>query len=129
MTTPAVNPRPRSRTHPPDLPDTDVDHGVIIMAWSTSDRRHRLPKDWPAIKARTKARANDRCQAPRHDPRCDGYGHDADHIIPGDDHSDHNLQWLNEYCHRAKTSEETAARNRLNAKLRRRPEEDHPGRL
>lgn len=128
-TLPGSQPRPQSRTHPPDLPDTDVDHGVIIMAWSTSDRRHRLPKDWPTIVSRIKTRDQHRCQASRHDPRCDGRGTDVDHIIQGDDHSDDNLQLLNEHCHRAKTAAETAARNKLNAKLRRRPEEEHPGRL
>lgn len=25
------------------------------MAWSTSDRRHRLPKEWETIKVRSKA--------------------------------------------------------------------------
>lgn len=99
------------------------------MAWSTSDRRHRLPKDWPTIVSRIKTRDQHRCQAPRHDPRCDGTGTEVDHIIQGDNHSDDNLQLLNEHCHRAKTAAETAARNKLNAKLRRRPEEDHPGRL
>ena len=99
------------------------------MAWHTSDRRHRLPNNWPTITSRIKARANHRCEAPVHDPRCDGTGTEVDHIIQGDDHSDHNLQLLNEYCHRAKTADETAARNKLNAKLRRRPEEHHPGRL
>ena len=99
------------------------------MAWHTSDRRHRLPKDWPTIVSRIKTRDQHRCQASRHDPRCDGRGTDVDHIIQGDNHSDDNLQLLNEYCHRAKTADETAARNKLNAKLRRRPEEEHPGRL
>ena len=139
---------PPHNPHPTDSPCIRPDHtgtgagqhhqvaspgsthqGVIIMAWSTSDRRHRLPKDWPAIVSRIKTRDQHRCQASRHDPRCDGRGTDVDHIIQGDDHSDDNLQLLNEYCHRAKTADETAARNKLNAKLRRRPAEDHPGRL
>ena len=100
-----------------------------VMAWSTSDRRHRLPKDWPTIVSRIKTRDQHRCQAPVHDPRCDGRGTDVDHIIQGDNHSEDNLQLLNEHCNRAKTADETAARNKLNAKLRKRPEEDHPGRL
>lgn len=97
------------------------------MAWSTSDRRHRLPQDWPTITTRIKTRDSHRCQAPTHDPRCDGTGTEVDHIIQGDDHSDDNLQLLNEYCHQAKTAEETAARNKLNARLRVRPQEPHPG--
>lgn len=99
------------------------------MAWSTSDRRHRLPSDWPDLKARVKARARGRCEADRHDPRCDGTGHDADHIQPGDDHTLENLQWLNTHCHRAKTARESAARNTAAAQLRKRPAESHPGRL
>lgn len=99
------------------------------MAWSTSDRAQRLPDNWPALKAQTKARAQGRCEAAQHDPRCDGTGHEADHITPGDDHSGDNLQWLNHWCHKAKTARETAQRNRANAKLRIRPTEDHPGRL
>lgn len=99
------------------------------MAWSTSDRRRRLPSDWSDLKATTKARARNRCEASEHDPRCDGTGHEADHINPGDDHGAHNLQWLNHWCHRLKTARETAQRNREYAALRKRPAEDHPGRL
>lgn len=96
------------------------------MAWSTSDRRRRLPADWDAIRARVGARAGGRCQAQEHDPRCDGRGSDADHIAPGDDHSLGNLQWLSGPCHRAKTAQETAARNTARAAMRIRPEQ-HPG--
>ena len=99
------------------------------MAWSTSDRRYRLPSNWTALKTHVKHRAGGKCEASHHDPRCDGTGHDADHIILGDDHSLENLQWLNVYCHRAKTARESAARNRANAALRKRPAEPHPGRL
>ena len=124
---PRITSAPHATRTPYATPDTSREGNV--MAWHTSDRRHRLPKDWPAIVSRIKARDQHRCQASRHDPRCDGRGTDVDHIIQGDNHSDDNLQLLNEHCHRAKTADETAARNRLNAKLRRRPEEDHPGRL
>lgn len=97
------------------------------MAWSTSDRRSRLPHDWAAIRRQVKARAGGRCQATAHDPRCDGLGTDADHIKAGDDHSLTNLQWLSEPCHKRKTADETAARNRQTAALKRRPTEQHPG--
>ena len=52
------------------------------MAWSTSDRTDRLPSDWPTLKADTKARARNRCEAHRHHPRCDGTGHDAAEAFP-----------------------------------------------
>lgn len=98
------------------------------MAWSTSDRRHRLPNDWPAVRRQVKARANGLCQAEHHEPGCDGIGTDADHIRQGDNHSIDNLQWLSAPCHKAKTARETAARNKRNAQLKRRPTEAHPGR-
>ena len=99
------------------------------MAWRTSDRAARLPSDWAVIKRQVRQRAGGRCQAQRHDPHCNGVGAEADHIHPGDDHSLDNLQWLSAECHKAKTRRETIARNRLNAKLKRRPTEAHPGRI
>lgn len=99
------------------------------MAWSTSDRRQRLPADWPKIRRQVKARAGGKCQATQHTPQCNGTGTDADHIQQGDNHSLDNLQWLSEPCHKAKTARETAARNKRNAKLKRKPKEQHPGRL
>ena len=98
------------------------------MPWSTSDRRSRLPANWPQLCRQVKTRANGRCQAEKHDPRCDGIGTDNDHIIPGDDHRIENMQWLSGPCHRAKTAHESAARNQHTAALKRRPSEPHPGR-
>lgn len=98
------------------------------MAWSTSDRRQRLPPDWDDIRAEVKQRAQGRCQAREHDPRCTGTGTDADHITPGDDHTLPNLQWLSGPCHRAKTARESAARNTARAAARVRTE-THPGEL
>lgn len=96
------------------------------MAWATSDRRKRLPADWPTIRDEVKRRAHNRCQATTHAPGCHGVGTDADHITPGDDHSLDNLQWLSSACHKAKTAQEAATRNRARARSRRRPEA-HPG--
>lgn len=95
------------------------------MTWYTSDRRDRLPSDWPKLVAQTKARANGRCQASEHEPDCDGIGRECDHIVPGDDHRPSNLQWLSTPCHRAKTTRDNQAR----AALRWRPAEAHPGAL
>lgn len=99
------------------------------MNWVTSDRKERLPDDWPKIRAHVKARAKGRCEANPHAKRCNGWGTDADHITPGDDHSPENLQWLSGPCHRAKTARETTARNQARAAARHRPPEPHPGRL
>ena len=99
------------------------------MAWSTSDRKQRLPHDWPQVRAAVKARAKGKCQARTHAPKCRGWGSDADHITPGDDHSMANLQWLSGPCHWAKTNRETAARNRERKTARYKPSEQHPGRL
>lgn len=98
------------------------------MAWSTSTRRKRLPADWDSIRVQVKRRANGLCEAREHDPRCNGYGTDADHIIAGDNHALSNLQWLSGPCHRAKTARESAARNRARAASRIR-HETHPGEL
>ena len=97
------------------------------MTWDTSTRRHRLPPNWQTIRAQVRARADGQCQATHHNPRCDGQGHEADHITPGDNHTLDNLAWLNTHCHQDKTIRETIARNK--ARTRRRPEEQHPGLL
>lgn len=99
------------------------------MAWATSDRRSRLPRDWPARVSKVKRRAKGKCEAKRHHPRCDGSGSECDHVHPGDDHSLDNLQWLSEWCHKAKTSEDNAKIAAERAAMRKRPEEIHPGRI
>lgn len=90
--------------------------------WAGSNRRAQLPDDWPRRVAATKAAAGGRCQADQHDPRCDGTGHECDHRT--DPHNHDDLQWLNTWCHKAKTQREAQAKGR------RRPRtEPHPGRI
>ena len=91
------------------------------MAWESSNRRARLPRDWAKRRELVKQRANGKCEAKQHEPECDGYGTDCDHIRQGDDHSLANLQWLSGPCHKAKTIADRPTR--------RRPPEQHPGRL
>lgn len=98
------------------------------MAWSTSDRRARLPADWPHLRQATKARARGICEWVDQDGRCTEQGTDCDHVVQGDDHSLANLQWLCGPHHDEKTRNENAARNRQTAALRRKPTEPHPGR-
>ena len=95
--------------------------------WQTSHRRDRLPHDWQRIRAAVRARAGSRCQAKRHVNGCNGIGTDCDHIIPGDDNSLDNLQWLSTACHKAKTTRETAARNAWYCESRLHPVEKKSG--
>ncbi|WP_136314327.1 HNH endonuclease [Actinomyces procaprae] len=99
------------------------------MPWSTSNRRQRLPRNWPQIRAQVLARAHGQCQAINHAPGCDGHATDIDHITPGDNHTLNNLQALSAACHLAKTARETAARNHARARLRQHPDEKHPGEI
>lgn len=89
--------------------------------WVGSDRRSRLPADWPAIRRAVLDRDNGWCRL-RYD-RCTVTATDVDHVVRGDDHRLVNLQAVCGSCHRAKTSAEgNAARAR-----ERRPTLDHPG--
>lgn len=109
------------------------------MSWSSSDRRSRLPADWPKRVVKVKARAGGRCEAywtagrvsqdARHHPDCGGIGSDCDHIVNDDNHAFSNLQWLSRPCHHAKTlGEAQAALNAKRAALKL-PREAHPTRL
>lgn len=91
------------------------------MAWSSSDRRTRLPDNWDALRAECKRLAQGRCQYPVHHPTCDGIGTDCDHIKQGDDHRQANLQWLSGPCHDRKTRLDNDAAMRLML-----PRERHP---
>ncbi|GAA1160836.1 5-methylcytosine-specific restriction protein A [Kitasatospora gansuensis] len=92
------------------------------MTWSTSNRRSRLPKDWPAIRARILTRDRHRCY------RCGRPATEVDHKQRGDDHSDANLGAICTPCHRTKSSREGGQATRWRRPpRRRRPDERHPG--
>lgn len=78
------------------------------MAWEGSDRRSRLPRDWPLIRARVLARDAYMCQHTRTDTgrMCGAHATDVDHVHRGDDHRDTNLQALCDYHHRKKSGSE-----------------------
>lgn len=97
------------------------------MSWTSSDRRKRLPNNWPQLVTQTRQRANGKCQALKHHPRCDGNGTECDHITPSDNHNMSNLQWLNTWCHQQKTQQEARTNNQRRATMRKRPTEPHPG--
>ena len=93
------------------------------MNWATSDRRDRLPDDWPKRVALVKRRAHGRCEETHHAAGCDGRGRDVDHKVQGDDHSLDNLQLLSTACHARKTRLDNGYRASVKA-----PTERHPGR-
>lgn len=97
------------------------------MGWETSDRRSRLPADWHRIRARILRRDGYVCQATDSMGRlCLEPARDVDHIVPGDDHSETNLQALCRWHHSRKSSEEGAAARQPRPSRRRAPEK-HPG--
>lgn len=105
------------------------------MAWSTSDRRQRLPSDWPSIRKRIWRRDQGLCQVKlpgQRGRRCLQPASDVDHIEPGDDHRDENLQCICDWHHTKKSSSEgglalQAKRRRARNQFRR--TEEHPGLL
>lgn len=94
------------------------------MAWSSSDRRQRLPTNWPALVAQVRRRAKGKCEAKHHAVGCTRVGRDVDHIKQGDDHSLANLQLLSGPCHDVKTRLDNGYTTAVKA-----PTERHPGRL
>lgn len=101
--------------------------------WANSDRRDRLPKDWPQIRRRVLKRDGGRCTE-RNDygQRCPELATDVDHVKPGDDHSLSNLRSLCSWHHNRKSGAEgaqaRAAIRRRNGKKFKRTE-NHPGLL
>lgn len=97
------------------------------MAWDGSTRRQRLPKDWPRIRRRIIRRDKGVCTALYSDGRrCDLLGTDVDHIVPGDDHSDANLQLLCTWHHTRKSSSEGGTAAALRRPSVHRPASIHP---
>lgn len=102
------------------------------MAWQQkgpSDRARRLPPDWHRIRARVLRRDNYRCQARMSTGyKCGEPANQVDHIEPGDNHDERNLQALCQWHHARKSSREGAAARRPRPS-RTRPPEAHPGLL
>lgn len=94
--------------------------------WAGSNRRSRLPADWPKIRSRVLKRDGRICHI-CHQPGADG----VDHVIPGDDHSEANLRAVHHntppYCHRTKSSSEGGRAAQAKRIPRKRPQERHPG--
>lgn len=110
---PSANERPRmpsvtqarkicSQPHCPNLQPCPVP-GHTRKAWEGSTRSKRLPPGWDRIRRRILDR----------DPICKvcdaALSTICDHIEPGDDHRDENLQGICDGCHKVKTQRESAA--------------------
>jgi len=102
-----------------------------MPGWEGSDRKSRLPDDWPARRERVMKRDRRRCQQEDPDSEivndrgqriCGVIGNQVDHVIPGDDHRLDNLQVLCEPHHRTKSAREGG--NSFTPL--RRPPETHP---
>lgn len=102
--------------------------------WLNSQRRERLPADWPQLRAAVRSRAQGKCEWHRvaariawptpADRPCRMYGTQCDHIQRGDDHSLANLAWLCGAHHAAKSAWEGGTARWAG---RTRPTEPHPG--
>lgn len=99
------------------------------MSWDDSDRKSRLPDNWPDLVRQVRERAGGRCEwlLPKTGARCPRRGSDCDHKVPGDNHALWNLQWLCKYHHGKKSSQEGLAARRSYAKPKPRRQERHPG--
>lgn len=107
------------------------------MPWSSSNRRAELPPDWEQRRRACQLNAGGRCEAAGSawpwpsdewrgtDGRCVRLGTDADHKGYRWDHDD--LQWLCDYHHKSKTSQESAAARAENRKKLSHPTEKNPG--
>lgn len=98
------------------------------MGWATSDRKSRLPSDWPARRRAVLERCGGRCEVLKKDgKRCRDKATEVDHVIAGDSHELSNLRGICAWHHARKSSQEgVAARAARRATLYRTPE-THPG--
>lgn len=97
------------------------------MVWAGSDRRARLPHNWPTIRRRIIRRDGGRCTAIYTDGRrCAGTDVEVDHITPGDDHTDDNLRCLCKWHHARKSATEGGTAAALKRVRTARPTPTHP---
>lgn len=98
-----------------------------MSGWNGSDRRSRLPGDWPDRVKEVHRRDGGRCtwRLPS-GARCPRRGTDVDHRINNDDHRLSNLQLLCGHHHSKKTAFEARIGKAKKRPKRRRPPERHP---
>jgi hypothetical protein len=98
------------------------------MSWETSDRKSRLPDDWPQLRRIVLTRCEGRCEIIKaNGKRCWDKAVEVDHKIAGDDHSLANLQGICSWHHARKSSREGREAYAAKRALRFRPAEPHPG--
>ena len=96
--------------------------------WANSDRKARLPDDWPLLRQIVIERAGGRCEiVKRNGKRCWDKGTDVDHKVAGDDHSLANLQLICPWHHQRKSSREGNAAKAVSLNALKRPPEPPPG--
>jgi len=94
------------------------------MGWESSNRKHRLPSNWWALRAQVLRRAHNQCEVINDGIRCTNIANEVDHIIPGDDHSLSNLRAICTDHHKVKSSQEGNAARKKKYSRRIEP---HPG--
>ena len=102
------------------------------MAWSTSDRRSELPRNWSKIRAAVLKRDAYKCQQKDEGRHCLNRATDVDHIVAGGPDSLANLQSLCRWHHSRKSATEghvANAKKRADISQRFRRIESHPGAL
>lgn len=100
------------------------------MAWDTSTRRQRLPKNWKQLRQQVFTRDRNLCQIRSEETGyiCGEPATEVDHIVAGDDHHLNNLQAICTWHHRRKSSAEgNAAKVKYESRYRK--PESHPGAL
>ena len=96
--------------------------------WANSDRKSRLPADWPLLRQVVMERCGGRCETvKKNGKRCWDKATQVDHVIPGDDHSLANLAGICDWCHARKSSREGNAAQAAQRELLKYPVEPHPG--
>lgn len=102
-----------------------------MSGWEGSDRRERLPANWPRLRAKRLEIDGHRCTwRLKSGARCPRKATEVDHKVAMSD--DHRIQALQSLCadhHQRKTVSDARKGKDAKKALKRRAPEEHPGRL
>jgi 5-methylcytosine-specific restriction protein A len=102
----------------------------VTSGWEGSDRRETLPPNWAGLVKAVWIRDKGQCRwRLTSGARCPRGGRDVDHIGDREDHGLKNLRLLCGHHHEAHTARQAREAKAKKKGLRRRPPEEHPGRL